>query len=171
MREIKSITAKKHYIFVISIILLIVIMTIPIFIFYFRSYRKIYIPPSFESRTEEGIPQIDEDKYGYSLINVGEAYSLKICGEPEVVSGRDLSLYLTNLEGNNVLIKCEVYNSDGDLLGGSGLLSPNTYVKNIKLNDRLDTGEHTVDIKILAYEPDTYYSMGSAKLKTNIIVE
>lgn len=170
MKEIKSITAKKHYTFIVRIILLIFAIAIPIFIFYFTSYRKIYIPPSFESMIEEGIPQIDEDKYGYSLINIGETYRIKICGEPEVSDG-DVSLYLTNLDGNNVLIKCEVYNSDGDLLGNSGLLPPNTYVKNIKLANRLDPGEHSVDIKILAYEPDTYYSMGTAKLKTNIIVK
>jgi hypothetical protein len=50
---------------------------------------------------------------------------------------------------------------DGTVLGSTGILKPDQYVKTIKLSSVPEETE-TITLKILSYEPETYYSEGSA---------
>ena len=55
------------------------------------------------------------------------------------------------------------------VLGESGLIRPGEYVQAVKL-DTVPRSTANVSLKIMAYEPETYYSAGSARLKTVLTV-
>lgn len=57
----------------------------------------------------------------------------------------------------------------GNILGESGLLRPGEYVRAVRL-EKIPKQPTPVSLKIMAYEPETYYSAGSAVLKTTLKV-
>lgn len=170
MKKMQSVAEKKINILTFKAALITIAISIPIIAFYFKFYSKRYSPPPFDGSSQKGEPNINEGQYGYSSINVGNAYKTSICGEPKA-DNDSVSLYLTNPKDNDVLIKCFIYNSNNQTLGESGLLEPNSYVEKINLIRPLNPGDNSVNIKIIAYEPQTYYSMGSVILKTAIFLK
>lgn len=66
-------------------------------------------------------------------------------------------------------LKVRLLTEDGAVLGESGLLRPGQYVRSVTLTT---VPEQTVPVllKIMAYEPDTYYSAGSVVLQTQLRV-
>ena len=51
--------------------------------------------------------------------------------------------------------------AEGNVLGETGLLEPGQYVRSLRL-DTVPKKDGLVTARILTYEPDTYYSLGSA---------
>ena len=62
-------------------------------------------------------------------------------------------------------LKVRVLNSDGNILGESGLIRPGEYVQSVALQTIPSSGS-AVALKIMAYEPETYYSAGTVTLTT-----
>ncbi len=63
-----------------------------------------------------------------------------------------------------------ILDEHGDILGESGLIRPGEYVRSVKL-DRVPKKSTVIALKIMAYEPDTYRSAGSAKLNTTMEIK
>ncbi len=59
----------------------------------------------------------------------------------------------------------KVEGENGKLLGETGLIKPGEYVKSVKLNESPEAGSD-IRLRIVAYEPETYYSAGSVVLNT-----
>ena len=76
-------------------------------------------------------------------------------------------VWLTNPEENTVWLKVRILDEKGNILGESGLVRPGEYVRSVKL-DSLPKETVDVSLKIMAYEPETYYSAGSAVLNTTL---
>ena len=65
----------------------------------------------------------------------------------------------------DVWLKLRVLTADGTLLGETGLIRPGEYIKSVSLTSEVEDGT-AIKLKIMAYEPDTYYSAGSVTLNT-----
>lgn len=120
-----------------------------------------YKPPAFEENVAEGLPQLSEEEkvnYGYSPLNLSEKISVYVCGTPRL-DAESVDLYVTNPEENNAWIMCEIFSSDGESIGKSGIIKQGLYLKSLnKTKQILDDDKLTV--KIYFFEPDTYYSAG-----------
>ena len=57
--------------------------------------------------------------------------------------------------------------SKGNILGQTGLISPGQYVKSVKF-DVLPKDGDEITLKLMGYEPETYYSTGEAPLGTTV---
>lgn len=169
MKNLKSVTASKRKNIIISIIIITVLCGLLALWFYFNNYSKRYEKPKFESTYSEGKVDIDE-KYGYSEMQISDEYKVGVCGAPSAnVNGVDL--YFSNLEENDVLLKCLLIDSDGNTVGESGLIKPNCYIKTVNFNSPKPVGNYNLTIRVLGFEPETYYSRGVVSLKTNINIE
>lgn len=144
-----------------------------------------FTPPSFEEAAEQGEPEVP-DGLGYSALDEQE-YQVSICGAPVVQEGKVI-LYLTNPASNEVWLKVRIIAADGSaseasgdsagsdamksgtILGESGLLKPGEYVEAVELTI-VPPKDVAVQLKLMAYEPDTYYSAGAVTLSATLYVE
>ena len=126
-----------------------------------RSTQESFVPPEFDALAVAGVPDVS----GWQELDA-QAYRVGICGVL-VPNGNDMDVWLTNPKENQVWLKVRVLDSNGDILGESGLIRPGEYIQTINLQTVPGSGS-TVILKIMAYEPETYYSAGSVTLTTQI---
>lgn len=125
-----------------------------------------FIPPPFEKNALQGEPDVPPE-LGYSQLDA-QAFRAAVCGAPVVLDGEAL-LYFTNPEDNEVWLKVRILDANGTILGESGLLRPGEYVEAVELS--VIPKENTVELKLMAYEPETYHSAGAAGLSTTLYIE
>lgn len=123
-----------------------------------------FVPPPFETSAQSGTPDVP-DGLGWQEMDA-DAYKLSVCGVFTPENGK-ADVWLTNPEKNEVWLKLRVLDKDGNTLGETGLIRPGEYVRSVKLNASLKDGD-SVNLKIMAYEPDTYYSAGTVSLNTTV---
>lgn len=123
-----------------------------------------FVPPPFDSSAQSGTPEVPED-LGWSEIDA-QAYKFSICGAISPMNGK-ADVWLTNPKENEVWLKARVLDMDGKTLGETGLIRPGEYVRSVHLDTMPETGDN-VQLKIMAYEPDTYYSAGTVSLNTTV---
>ena len=128
--------------------------------------RGEFVPPAFESSAQLGVPEVPEELSYTSPYREGMAYRFSVCANV-TMDGRVATVYFTSAEENTVYLKLRVLDTDGEILGETGLLKPGEYVRVVELCEALDAGTQ-VQLKIMSYEPDTYLSAGSVVLKTEI---
>lgn len=123
-----------------------------------------YIPPSFDPLAKVGIPEVPTE-LGWTELNA-KVFRVSLCG---VISLYDSAadVWLLNHADNDVWIKLRVMDVDGTIFGETGLLTEGSYVQAVTLNIIPETGTPVV-LKIMAYEPETYYSAGSISINTYI---
>ena len=132
----------------------------------FGGKTESYSPPPFDPAAQAGTPQLSQD-VGYGEIDA-KAFSFSVAGELTVESGKT-DVWLTNPAKNTVWLKVRILDEQDAVLGESGLIRPGEYVQAVKL-DTVPRSTANVSLKIMAYEPETYYSAGSARLKTVLTV-
>ena len=125
-----------------------------------------FVPPNFETSAVQGTPEVEESMGYTELYKEGMAYRVAACGMP-TVDGQNLTVYFTNTEGNEKNLKLRVLDTEGNILGETGLIKPGEYVKNVTLSKTLDAGEK-IKLKIMGYEPETYESAGSVSLNVTV---
>ena len=127
-----------------------------------------FVPPEYDENSEAGIPQDVDESLGYRELKVSEEFSISLCGSL-TVNGECVDLYFTSDKENKALSKIELLDENGALIGESGLIKPNEYLKSIQL---IETPKESMDViaKILTYEPDTYYSQGTVNVKLSLNV-
>ena len=64
-------------------------------------------------------------------------------------------------------LKLRVLDQQNRIIGETGLIKPNEYVKTIKFDAAIPS-DAKVKLKVMAYQPETYYSEGSIVLNTRI---
>ena len=122
--------------------------------------------PPFDPAAKTGTPDVPQDA-GYGEMDA-KAFSFSVAGEL-AVENSETDVWLTNPDKNTVWLKVRILDGNNNVLGESGLIRPGEYVKSVKL-DSVPKSSTGVSLKIMAYEPDTYYSAGSAKLMTTLTV-
>ena len=125
-----------------------------------------FVPPAFDSAAVEGTPEVP-DGLGYmECYRDGMDFRFHACGKV-IMEGKNANVYLTNAESNDVWLKVRVLDSEGNILGESGLIKPGEYIQSVELSEQLAVGT-PVKLKVMAYEPETYYSAGAVDLNTQI---
>lgn len=129
---------------------------------------KEFTPPPFEQEAVSGDPEVPED-LGFSALNIPGAYRVSLCGKVVEEDGR-ADVWLTNHAENTVWMKLRVLDAQGNILGETGLLKLGEYVQSVDLTgaDVSLEDEMELQLKIMAYEPNTYHSAGSAVLNTTL---
>ena len=114
--------------------------------------------PAFDASALSGEPEVAyPDMYG--TLSLNEQATVSLYSAP-IVSGDTATVCFTADIGNTVWVRLRLLDAEGNTLGQSGLLRPGEYVDCVALTTQPDRPEAIA--KILTYEPDTYYSLGSA---------
>lgn len=123
-----------------------------------------FSPPSFESQAEKGTPT-PPDELGYREIYAdGMTFKASVCGEVIVKDGK-ADIYFTNPKENTLWMKLRIFDSEGKVIAETGLIKPDEYLKTISF-DTVPENNSSIKMKIMTYEPDTYYSGGAVTLNT-----
>lgn len=121
-----------------------------------------FSPPPFDPAAQAGAPTIPQNA-GYGEMDA-KAFRFSAAGALTAESDA-VDVWLTNSTDNSVWLKVRILDKSGRTLGESGLIRPGEYVQSVRL-DRIPKENTEISLKIMAYEPDTYYSAGSAVLNT-----
>lgn len=133
-----------------------------------RQETAAFVPPEFDSAAVSGVPAPDNASWS-RIYQEGMSFSAHVCGSVHI-SGGTADVYFTNDAENEVWLKLRVMDEDGNILGETGLLRPGEYVQTIVFDTVPENGA-AIKMKIMAYEPETYYSAGAVTLNTTAAVE
>lgn len=123
-----------------------------------------FVPPEFDQASVQGIPNVPEGA-GWGEVDA-QAFKASICGIVTIENNK-ADIWFTNPASNTVWLKLRILDTNGNTLGETGLIKPGEYVQSVTFSAVPDIGE-SVGLKLMAYEPETYYSAGSATLTTKI---
>jgi len=123
-----------------------------------------FTPPPFDENAAQGTPDVPEN-LGWSEVDA-QVYKASICGVVTVEDGK-ADVWFTNPESNTVWLKLRVLDADGNTLGETGLIRPGEYVQSVVF-EIIPEVDDSIGLKLMAYEPETYYSAGSATLNTTV---
>ncbi len=120
-----------------------------------------FVPPEFESSAQAGLPDVPEELY-WKILDAS-VFRVGVCGR-FCVHGERADVWLYNPEDNNVWIKLRVLDENGKILGETGLMRPGEYVQSVRLDSAPKEGSRVV-LKVMTYEPETYYSAGAVDIE------
>lgn len=161
---------KNHYILPLAAVLCVLSLAVMVFALTRQNTQTVmgeFTPPPFDSSAVVGTPAVP-DGLGWQELDA-QAYMVGICGK-FIPNGNTADIWLTNPEGNTVWLKVRVLDEKGNTLGETGIIKPGEYVQSVTLDTVPKTGQPIV-LKIMAYQPDTYYSEGAVSLNTTISEE
>lgn len=151
---------------IISAVLCILALTVMVFSLSVgnRQNEVTFVPPPFDPNAQTGIPEVPKE-LGWSELDA-KVFRVSVCG---VIAPNETmaDIWLTNPEDNDVWLKLRILAPDGKILGETGLIKQGEYVQSIILNTVPSTGSPII-LKIMAYEPETYYSAGSVSINTSV---
>lgn len=125
-----------------------------------------FIPPEFEENAQEGIPEVSDDlKYGV-VSNEAVPFLVSLCGVVKQ-ENQEATVYFTSHAENDEWLKLRIYDENNEIVGETGLIKAGEYVASVALNRELESGAK-IKIKIMGYEIDTYKSVGSVAVETEI---
>lgn len=152
-----------------KVLILIIILLSCVLGFIIFSYNKkvTFSVPSFD-KNATSIPETIDNEY-YTKLNVAEGYSMGVSGIILVNSENEGYVNLTSDDDNIVYIKLRLVDKNDNVIGESGLIKPGEYLEKIKLRKKVNEKDKFT-LKIMSYEPDTYYSMSTAKLSVSLKV-
>ncbi len=127
--------------------------------------KEPFIPPSFDQTAISGTPDVPEN-LGYSSFEVENGYKVYICGKL-LANGSNVDVYFTSPDTNTIWLLLCIIDETGVVLGETGIIRPGEYVKTLMLDSAPDK-EKNVKLRIIAYRPDTYISMGTVGLNTQL---
>ena len=131
--------------------------------------KNSFTPPAFDPAAVAGTPEVDKS-LGWSPLEVRKGYSIHVCGVLRPDSEGAVPVWFTSDAGNEVWVKLRVVDDGGNVLGESGVLRPGEYVEKVKLT-KVPEATCAVSLKVIGYEPDTWYSAGTMVLNTELTIE
>ena len=161
---------KKNYILPLAAVLCVLSLAVMVFTLTRQEVQTEmgeFTPPPFDSSAVVGTPAVP-DGLGWQELDA-QAYIVGICGK-FIPNGNTADVWLTNPVSNTVWLKVRVLDENGNILGETGIIKPGEYVQSVELDTIPKTGTSIV-LKIMAYQPDTYYSEGAVSLNTTISEE
>lgn len=123
-----------------------------------------FTPPPFDDAAQVGTPTVPEELRWSELD--AQAFKASVCGVFSPENGI-ADVWLTSPKSNTVWLKLRVLDTEGNILGETGLIKPGEYVQSVTLTEIPESGAKIV-LKLMAYEPDTYYSAGAVSLNTTV---
>lgn len=128
-----------------------------------KSGQNEFIPPEFELTAQKGIPAVTDESWR-QIYKDGMGFSAHVCGKV-VIENNSADLFFTNDSGNHVWLKLRILDEKNRILAETGLIKPGEYIKAVEFTNPPPKGTK-IALKIMAYEPDTYYSAGAVTLNT-----
>ncbi len=156
---------------VIAVAIACVLALIAVFVCMNISTNRVgkFVPPPFEPNAEQGLPDVPDGLGWNEIYQEGMDFRAKLTGSFIVQDSR-VNVYFANTSEEAAWLKLCVMNENGDILGETGIIKQNEYVKSVVL-DTVPQNSAAVTMKIMAYEPETYYSLGAVRLNTTVVVE
>lgn len=130
-----------------------------------KSKQAEFVPPPFEATAQNGMPNTADESWT-QIYRDGMNFSAHICGKV-VLNGNSADVFFTNDDGNEVWLKLRILDEHNNILAETGILKPNEYIKTVTF-DVVPKNKATIKLKIMAYEPVTYYSAGAVTLNTTV---
>jgi hypothetical protein len=123
--------------------------------------------PEFEADALTGEPQGVDESLAYKTIELGDDLTISMCTSLAVDESSNVEVDFTSLSTNSSWVRLVILDADGTELGSTGILKPGQYVKDVAVGT---PSASSVDatIKVLTYEPETYYSEGSASASVTL---
>lgn len=156
---------QKTTIAVVGIVLAVFIAA-TVIVFMMKQNDSGYIPPKFDPNAVSGYPAVIDEYAQYQNIRVNEDFAFSMCLCPMYGNG-NAEIYFAAAKDNNAYILIKLYDKDGALIGESGLLKPGEYVQSVAVS-LVPTEDTEISARVLSYEPETYYSLGSASGKLSL---
>ena len=126
--------------------------------------RGDFVPPEFDAAAVTGVPQVERpDIYGTLYLNQETAVSLY---SMPILRGEQVQVFFTSPADNTAWVRLRLLDQAGNVLGQTGLLKPGEYVEYVALD--VMPQDATVIAKFLTYQPETYYSLGSASAEIEL---
>ena len=152
----------------VLLVIIIVAVAAMAGVFIYSAFVK-YEPPKFEINASAGTPTPEED-FLFDEVESGFGYKFSIASNLYQQKDRTLKVSFTNPSTNNVNLMCEVRTVDDDeVLYESGLLHPGEYIETLNPKDEFENIKYDVNVKIYAFEPETYQSDGTTTL--NLVLQ
>ncbi len=138
-------------------------------------------PTFFDENAVVGSPvEVLPEGATYKLFQAEGVCDAALCEIPEITDGKDVHIFLTNLETNSVYIRAEIYtvafvrDASGNVtdyyhdefLGRTNFIRPGEYVETLALDDKLKEDETYAMIKIATYNIDDGTSNGTFFVNT-----
>lgn len=127
-----------------------------------------FVAPDFDPAAVSGTPQPDA-ALQFAWLQIGDDIRAGLCGCP-IYSDEGVKLYFASDPANTAWLLVKILDENGNEIGSSGLIRPGEYVSYVPLDKPL-SGTVNATLRILSYEPNTYYSLGSASATLQIIPE
>jgi len=154
----------KGIVILVALTVIIVIFTIVIAVK--TSEVKKFIKPEFDNSAKP-ISNIEiDEKLQYAEINVEAGYNVGICNNLILDNEENILIYFSSLKDNNVYLKLRIYDKEQNVLKETGLIKPGEQIEKLKIGNLKE--DKDVIIKIMSYDPETYYSKGTVSLNTKI---
>ena len=126
-----------------------------------------FTPPAFDPSAVAGVPNVRRSLAFPPLkSNKGIRY---MPAAILIAKGKNVDVYFTSPETNTVWLLLRVTDESGTVLGQTGIIQPGEYVKTLTLYEAPDK-EKNVKMNIIAYQPETYISMGTVGLNTKLTI-
>ena len=129
-----------------------------------KEEASVFVPPAFDDTSIIGTPTVPED-LGWQEFDA-KIFKVNACGKI-VPQGNLVDVWMYNPIDNNVWLKMRVLDVDANILGESNLIKPGEYIQSVVVSKELTAGTE-IRLKIMAYQPNTFFSEGSIVLKTII---
>ncbi len=130
-----------------------------------KTEQAAFTLPPFASAAQSGMPHVTDESYT-QIYKDGMSFSAHVCGRI-ILQGNTADVYFTNDADNAVWLKLRILDEENRILAETGLLKPHEYVKTVTF-DTIPPNGASVKLKIMAYEPETYYSAGAVTLNTTV---
>jgi len=149
---------------VVMAAILFVILLLSLIVIVASRFIK-YSPPEHDPKAVRGTPEV-ADGYLYREIATDYLYSFSMAANLYRQEDGSLNIYLTDPEQNDVSLMCEIRDAaDDTLYYKSGRILPGEYVPSLKPVKDFENVAHDINVKIYAFEEDTYLSAGTTELK------
>lgn len=125
--------------------------------------KKKFVKPDFEENAVDGIPAVEN--FDKSVVKINEEYVIYINPVPVIKKGK-LLINFTSIDSNKILVKLRVKDSNGNIVGESGILKSGQYVEYLDI-DGINIGDEITYV-IMGYEANSYLSAGTFSLKTKV---
>lgn len=136
-----------------------------IFVIVNQSSKKEFNLPKFESSKLYGAPKVPSE-YQWEIISTNN-FCVGLSSNV-YLKGNKINTYFSNPAENDVWLKLRLIDEKGQIHAETGIIKEGEFIESIYLENK-ESIVGQLDFKVMAYEPETYYSAGSVIINPKIV--